>query len=137
MFNKLCEKIESKITKSELEIKDTITRKINSINCDGDFVQKLYDKVRWVVEHDKAKEQYIATLQSQQRTIEQLIGALGDKYEHGLFIFSEDGKIPTVIRNGKEITNELTSSFSIDWSIGEIPNIHIEQLAATQHDSEV
>ena len=77
------------------------------------------------------------TIESQQRTIEQLTNALKDKYEKGLFIFSEDGKIPMVIRNGKAVTNELTSYFSIDWSIGEIPDITIEQRAYTFHDMEV
>lgn len=67
------------------------------------------------------------TIESQQRTIEQLTNALKDKYEHGLFIFSEDCKSPMVIRNGKELTNELTSYFAIDWSRGEAPHISIEQ----------
>ena len=39
-----------------------------------------------------------------------------------------------VIRNGKELTNDLTTSFSIDWTNGELPNIQIEQLAGTHHD---
>jgi hypothetical protein len=77
------------------------------------------------------------TIESQQRTLEQLTNALKDKYEHGLFIFSEDCKIPMVIRNGKELTNEMTSYFGIDWTRGESPNISIEQFAGTCHDSEV
>lgn len=76
------------------------------------------------------------TIDSQQRTIEQLTNALKDKYEHGLFIFSEDCKIPMVIRNGKELTNDLTSCFSIEWVHGEAPNITIEQFAGTVADSE-
>lgn len=76
------------------------------------------------------------TIISQQRTIEQLTNALCNKYEHGLFIFGEDGKIPMVIRNGKELTNNMTTSFSIDWCPGEIPEIHINQLATTHHDME-
>ena len=76
-------------------------------------------------------------IESQQRTIEQLTNALKDKYEHGLFIFSEDCKIPMVVRNGKELTNDLTSCFSIEWVHGEAPNITIEQFAGTVADSEV
>lgn len=109
------------------------------INCIKEFIDKnhsfeneLYDKVKWTYEHDRSKEIYIETLNSQQRTIEQLMSALRDKYEHGLFIFSEDGKIPTVIRNGKTLTNDMTTSFSIDWSIGEIPNIQFEQVGGTR-----
>lgn len=77
------------------------------------------------------------TIESQQRTIEQLTNALKDKYEHGLFIFSEDCKIPMVIRNGKELTNDMTSCFSIEWVHGETPNITIEQFAGTVSDSEL
>lgn len=73
---------------------------------------------------------------SQQRTIEQLTKALCNKYERGLFIFSEDGKVPMVIRNGKELTNDMTTFFSIEWSPGEVPDIHIDQIAATHHDME-
>ncbi len=87
----------------------------------------MYDNVRSCSEQNKSKDTYLNTLQSQQRTIEQLINALKDKYEHGLFIFGEDGKIPTVIRNGKELTNDLTSSFSIDWTIGSSPNIRTQE----------
>jgi frataxin-like iron-binding protein CyaY len=76
------------------------------------------------------------TITSQQRTIEQLTNALKDKYEHGLFIVSEDCKVPMVIRNGKEITNNLTSCFSIEWTHGESPNIVIEQFAGTVSDME-
>lgn len=111
------------------------------INCIKEFIDKnrsfekeLYDKVKWTYEHDRSKENYIDTLNSQQKTIEQLTKALCDKYEHGLFIFSEDGKIPMVIRNGKELTSNLTSSFSIDWTTGEFPNIQFEQIGGTSFD---
>lgn len=77
------------------------------------------------------------TIDSQQRTIEQLTNALRDKYEHGLFIFSEDGRNPMVIRNGKELTNKMTTYFDIAWKPGEIPYITIEQCAGTYHDMEV
>lgn len=59
------------------------------------------------------------------------MNALCDKYEHGLFIYSEDGKMPTVIRNGKQMTDKLTQSFSIDWTPGETPNIDITQVVGT------
>lgn len=114
------------------------------INCIKDFMENnhkfeegLYNKVKWTCEHDRNKETYIETLNSQQRTIEQLMNALRDKYEHGLFIFSEDGKIPTVIRNGKTLTNDMTTSFSIDWTTGEFPNIQFEQVGGTsKYDNE-
>lgn len=120
------------------ELNNTEIRIINNIKDfmrdSRDFENSLYDRVRWISEHDKSKDNYIKTLQSQQRIIEQLTNALKDKYEHGLFIFSEDGKIPTVIRNGKELINNLTTSFSIDWTLGEFPNIQFEQVGGTEHD---
>ncbi len=131
MFKKLCEDIKSFITESESNIVSKIRAEVS---FNDRFVQDLYDKVRWCSEQNRSKDTYLNTLQSQQRTIEQLLNALRDKYEHGLFIFSEDGKIPTVIRNGKELTNDLTTSFNIDWTMGEFPNINFEQIGETNHD---
>lgn len=73
-------------------------------------------------------------VEAQQRTIEVLTKALMDKYEKGLFIYSEDGKIPMVIRNGKQLTDDLTNDFSIAWTHGDFPNIEINQVAGTHHD---
>ena len=111
------------------------------INCIKEFMtnnrsyeEKLYDKVSWMSQQHREKDNYLRVIDSQQKTIEQLTKALCDKYEHGLFIFSEDGKIPMVIRNGKELTSNLTSSFSIDWTTGEFPNIQFEQIGGTAFD---
>ena len=130
MFKKLYERLDN-----------TENRVINVIKefCEKNrkYEEDIYDRVRWTCEHDRNKESYIETLNSQQRTIEQLMNALRDKYEHGLFIFSEDGKIPTVIRNGKTLTNDMTTSFSIDWTTGEFPNIQFEQVGGTsRYDNE-
>lgn len=133
MFKKLCENIKSFISESESNVVSKIRA---DVSFNSRFVQDLYDKVRWCSEQNKSKDIYLNTLQSQQRTIEQLLNALKNKYEHGLFIFSEDGKIPTVIRNGKELTNDLTTSFSIDWINGEFPNINFEQVGGTNYDME-
>ncbi len=133
MFKKLYEKIESKI----VEMENSVVNRIRSdISFNPKFVQELYDRVRWVSEHNRSKDNYIDTLKSQQRTIEQLLNALSDKYEHGLFIYSEDGKIPTVIRNGKILTNDMTTSFNIDWTNGEFPNIQFEQIGGTYEGDE-
>ena len=133
MFKKLYEKIESKI----VEMENSVVNRIRSdISFNPKFVQELYDRVRWVSEHNRSKDNYIDTLKSQQRTIEQLLNALSDKYEHGLFIYSEDGKIPTVIRNGKILTNDMTTSFNIDWTNGEFPNIQFEQIGGTYEEDE-
>ena len=133
MFKKLYEKIESKI----VEMENSVVNRIRSdISFNPKFVQELYDMIRWVSEHNRSKDNYIDTLKSQQRTIEQLLNALSDKYEHGLFIYSEDGKIPTVIRNGKILTNDMTTSFNIDWTNGEFPNIQFEQIGGTYEGDE-
>lgn len=133
MFKKLYEKIESKI----VEMENSVVNRIRSdISFNPKFVQELYDRVRWVSEHNRSKDNYIDTLKSQQRTIEQLLNALSDKYEHGLFIYSEDGKIPTVIRNGKILTNDMITSFNIDWTNGEFPNIQFEQIGGTYEGDE-
>lgn len=71
------------------------------------------------------------TIKYQQKTIEALANALCNKYEHGIFIYSQDGEMPTVIRDGKLMTDDFTQAFSIDWTIGNFPNISIEQGAVT------
>ena len=77
------------------------------------------------------------TVESQQRTIELLTNALKDKYKHGLFVVSENGRIPMVIRNGQELTSKLTSYCSVEWSLDEIPRITTEQNGITHYDMEV
>ena len=111
------------------------------INCIKEFMtnnrsyeEKLYDKVSWMSQQHREKDNYLRVIDSQQRTIEQLTKALCDKYEHGLCICSEEGRIPMVIRNGKELTSKLTSSFSIDCTTGEFPNIQFEQIGGTAFD---
>lgn len=124
---------------------------IDNIN---DVVSNIQDKVMYIargfrnfedvserVKYISNNKEYLENevtgiIESQQKTIKTLTDALCNKYEHGLFIYSEDGKIPMVIRNGKHITDELTRSFSIDWIIGEIPNINIEQVAGTWEGDE-
>ena len=67
------------------------------------------------------------TIESQQRTIEQLTNALKDKYEHGLFVFSEDGKIVTAIQDGEEIMTNRMSYLNVEWSVGEIVSVTVER----------
>lgn len=123
---------------------DEISGKMNGLFSKMDVIHGMYENccsnIRSInnsIHHVPKIESMQKTIDSQQRTIEQLTNALEDKYEHGLFIFSEDCKIPMVIRNGKELTNEMTSYFGIDWTRGESPHISIEQFAGTCHDLEV
>lgn len=71
------------------------------------------------------------TIESQQRTIEQLTNALKDKYEHGLFVFSDDCRIPMVIRNGEKVLDKYATWFRIEWTAGEAPTIETEQMVGT------
>lgn len=124
---------------------------IHNIN---DVILSIQDKVMYMaigfsnIEEIKERVTYISNnkeylenkvtgiIESQQKTIKTLTDALCNKYEHGLFVYSEDGKMPMVIRNGKPMTDSLTQSFSIDWTPGEIPNINIEQIAGTWEGDE-
>ena len=75
----------------------------------------------------KLKMDALHTIESQQRTIEQLTNALKDKYEHGLFIFSEDGKIVTAIQDGEEIMANRMSYLNVEWSVGEAVSVTVER----------
>ena len=130
-------------------------RKLNEeISNINDIVSNIQDKVAYMVrefrniEEFKERVKYISNnkeylenkvtgiIESQQKTIKTLTDALCNKYEHGLFVYSEDGKMPMVIRNGNPMTDSLTQSFSIEWIPGEMPNINIEQVAGTWEDDE-
>ena len=127
MFKKLLNKINDRLDKFESNTKANYEIGLEKIYNE---YKQLYDKVRYLPDFKKQNK----IIESQQRTIEALTNALCDKYNHGLFIYSEDGDVPMVIRNGKELTNDMTSQFSICWCPGEAPNIQIEQIAATHYN---
>lgn len=127
MFKKLLNKINDRLDKFESNTKANYEIGLEKIYNEH---KQIYDKVRYLPDFEKRNK----TIESQQRTIEALTNALCDKYNHGLFIYSEDGYVPMVIRNGKELTNDMTSQFSICWCPGEAPNIQIEQIAATHYN---
>lgn len=128
MFKKLHKEIKS--------IYEQLDRIFNRANYHYSDIITHMKVVRDKVDHIPEVKSMQKTIDSQQRTIEQLTNALMDKYKHGLFIFSEDGRNPMVIRNGKELTNKMTTYFDIAWKPGEIPCITIEQCAVTYHDME-
>lgn len=108
----------------------------NLINEIKEIVHRAENRlVGQAEDHNAAISKTVGDIvEAQQRTIEVLTKALMDKYEKGLFIYSEDGKIPMVIRNGKQLTDDLTNDFSIAWTHGDFPNIEINQVAGTHHD---
>ena len=127
-----------KVEELEYEINRRLSNLSDSMICKSEIILRSIKETQDAVKNDRWKQNDINdVVERQQRTIEVLTNALCDKYEEGLFIYSEDGKIPTVIRNGKEITDSLTQEFSINWTIGEFPNISIEQVAGTHKDMNV
>lgn len=93
---------------------------INQINSKLDHMSKLSNI-----------EKMENTIASQQCTIEALTNALQDKYEKGLFIYSEDCEMTKVIRNGKELTNPHVRSLCVSWELGCAPEITIDEIAGT------
>ena len=126
-----------KILGAIFDLKRYIDNKLTIIECDLHKVQSADKDILFKLNSLPSLTSAQKTIESQQRTIEQLTNALMDKYEHGLFVVSEDGKIPMVIRNGKKVTSELTTYFSIDWNIHEVPTLTMEQRPGTYHDMEV
>ena len=132
MFKKFEEEIHN-INDVVLNIQD----KVMNIARGFRNIEEIKERVRYISNNKEYLENKVTGIvESQQKTIKTLTDALCNKYEHGLFIYSEDGKIPMVIRNGKLMTDRLTQSFSIDWTPGEMPNINIEQVAGTWEDDE-
>lgn len=122
MFKKLY----AKIDKIRSSLQNHIDDKYHNLTK---FIVDQFDY--YYKSNEREKNRMQETITSQQRTIEQLTNALKDKYEHGLFVLSEDCKSPMVIRNGKEITNEFTTYFNITWAQGEVPKIETEQMVGT------
>ena len=67
-------------------------------------------------------------IKNQNKTFENLVNILCGKYEHGLFIMSNDGNMPTIIKDGKVITGNKISSFSVDWSHGEPITLSVDYI---------
>lgn len=119
----------------------------DNITVIKDHIQRIFEELKNICEIKDYNEYILRdikhlrnradkTIKSQQKTIEALANALCNKYEHGIFIYSQDGEIPIVVRDGKLMTDDFTQSFSIDWTIGDFPNINIRQGAVTLSNDE-
>lgn len=126
MFRKLYVEIECLKTLIKHSFKSQTDEHFNT----RDLINKLSG------EYKLKLDSMTKTITSQQRTIEQLTNALQDKYEHGLFVLSDDCKMPIVIRNGEQMINKYTQWFRIDWTLGETPTLETEQMAGTFIDME-
>lgn len=119
MFKKLYGKINTIYEKQ-----DRANRDYNRL-LDGhyDLSQLIKDNIKHIPKV-KSLENII---ESQQRTIEQLTNALKDKYEHGLFVYSEDGHVIKAIQDGEEISLHRMSYLDVTWSAGESVGVTIER----------
>lgn len=129
MFKKLYHEIQ--------ELQKYVDAAINDMHDFYRATVKDLTSIKNSVGHMAKIESLEKTIESQQQTIKALTGALVNKYEHGLFVFSEDCKVVTAIRNGKEIPVNLMDYFEISWRSGEAPNITMEQFAGTSRYSDI
>lgn len=128
MFEKIYERID--------ELKSYIRTKVEAVQSWHENTLKEIQQINIRLTHMPNIEKMEKTIASQQRTIEALTNALQDKYEKGLFIYSEDCKMTKVIRNGEELTNPYVRSLCINWEYGGTPEITIDEIAGTFGDDE-
>ena len=95
--------INKKIEDAEFRIRKQVNGVLNSVNNRAETLLREinagYRQIKDIVGDGKYLKDMV---KSQQKTIETLTNALCDKYNHGVFVYSEDGKMPMVIRNGKK-----------------------------------
>jgi hypothetical protein len=123
MFEKIYERID--------ELKSYIRTKVEAVQSWHENTLKEIQQINIRLTHMPKIEKMENTIASQQRTIEALTNALQDKYEKGLFIYSEDCEMTKVIRNGKELTNPHVRSLCVSWELGCAPEITIDEIAGT------
>lgn len=115
------------------KILDIVSRIFNTVSSIENKVSQYNESVKYI----KDTSPYKRTIESQQRTIKILTEALCNKFSNGFFIVSDGGEFPRVIRNGKELTDDLTTSISIKWDINNCPDIDISQSSITSIDDEI
>ena len=116
MFKKIYEKLDTIydfIKTSYKNMADTRYDIFREMRQSTDSIKIKFDDLESVVE-------------SQQRTIEQLTNAMRDKYEHGLFVLSDDGTNLMVIKNGEEIVNDSVAYCRVTWAPGEAVTLETE-----------
>lgn len=68
------------------------------------------------------------TIEAQRQTIELLTNALQEKYEHGLFIVSDQQNKygPIIIKDGRVLNDGKSVHASVSWDAAEAPRIEID-----------
>lgn len=114
-----------------LRLKD-IKEQLNVIQRDVDLIERstnILSSRDKAITHNPYEEYYkkaTEVIEMQSKTIEKLANLLCNKYEHGLFVMSNDGENPTVIKDGKIITNNKMSSFRVDWAYGDAITLSVD-----------
>lgn len=123
--------------KKILNIVNCIFNSVSSMSKRLIDIENKVSQFNESVKYIKDTSPYKRTIESQQRTIKILTEALCNKFSNGFFIVSDGGEFPMVIRNGKELTDDLTTSISIKWDINNCPDIDISQSSITSIDDEI
>lgn len=105
----------------------------------ANLCEKIKEAQSTQIERTKEINKLQKVISSQQETIRALSNALCDKYKHGLFVYSENFDIFTIIRNGVELVkrDDMISEVTLRWRQGEAPYIDIEQCVATYAGDEL
>ena len=112
------------------DIKDQLDMLKSNIDIIHRNIATLESSAR-SIKYNPYEEYYknaLKTIEMQNKTIENLSNLLCNKYEHGFFVMSNDGEMPIVIKDGKIITGNKVSSFSVDWSHGEAIALSVDYM---------
>ena len=90
---------------------------------------RMFEKLDYESNYNHSQlNKFKSVIESQQRTIEQLTSALQDKYEHGLFVLSNDGKNFMLIKNGEKITNDRLAFCRVTWTPTDFVSVETEYM---------
>lgn len=111
-----------KLYKQLDRVEDLGIRICDKINREIGWADDMRELCR---DKQKELETLRAAVKSLTKINEQLAQMLCDKYENGFFIFSEGDGVPTVIRNGKVLTEGKVSDIIFRWLPDKLPEIEI------------
>ena len=89
---------------------------------------RMFEKLDYESNYNHSQlNKFKSVIESQQRTIELLTGALQEKYKDGLFILSDEHKPLVIIKNGQNIINKRTTYCRVSWTPTSSATIEIEE----------
>jgi len=110
-----------------LRLKD-IKKQLDALQRDVNVVLKNNEIILKRNPYEDCYKTTVNILEDQEKFYENIVNILCNKYEHGLFIMSNGEGMPTVIKDGKVITGNKVSSFSVDWSHGEAITLSVDYM---------